>query len=264
MRSEIHILLIADIMGRPGRKAVEAILPRLRDEYSLDFIIANGENSAGGYGMTEKVAHELFDLGIDCLTSGNHIWEQKGILPYLDSETRILRPLNYPSGAPGHGSGIFESSGFKIGVVNLEGRLFMKNIDCPFASGLSAVQRVGEETPIIVVDFHAEATSEKKALGWYLDGNVTAVIGTHTHVQTADEAVLPGGTAYITDCGMTGAFDSVIGVNKEKAIENFVNQIPRRLDLGKKDIRLDGVVIVADSTSGRATSIVRIEEVLDE
>lgn len=264
MRSEINILLIADIMGRPGRRAVEAILPRLREEYSLDFIIANGENSAGGYGLTEKVAHELFDLGIDCLTSGNHIWEQKGILPYLDSEPRILRPINYPSGAPGRGSGIFESSGFKVGVVNLEGRLFMKNIDCPFSLGFSAIQRVGEETSIIIVDFHAEATSEKKALGWYMDGKVTAVIGTHTHVQTADETVLPGGTAYITDCGMTGAFDSVIGVNKEKAIENFINQIPRRLDLGKKDIRLDGVVIVADSESGRAASIVRIEEALEE
>lgn len=264
MQNEIHILLIADIVGKPGRRAVEKILPRLKDEHSLDFVIANGENAAGGYGITQKVARELFDLGIDCITSGNHIWEHKEIIPFLNSEPKLLRPLNYPAGAPGRGSEIFEIRGIKVGVINLEGRLFMRTIDCPFAVGRVEVERMSKKTPLIIVDFHAEATSEKRAIGWFLDGKVTAVIGTHTHVQTADETILPGGTAYITDCGMTGAFDSVIGVKKEKAIERFSSQIPGRLDVAKKDIRLDAILLKADISSGRAISILKIEEKLEE
>jgi len=262
MRSEIHLLLIADIVGKPGRKAVEKILPRLKAAHSLDFIIANGENAAGGYGITQKVARELFELGIDCITSGNHVWEQKDIIPLLNSEPRILRPLNYPEGVPGRGSGIFQCGEFKIGVVNLEGRLFMRTIDCPFTAGRNEAKRMSQDASIIVVDFHAEATSEKKAFGWSLDGKVTAVLGTHTHVQTADEMILPGGTAYITDCGMTGAFDSVIGVKKKKAIERFSTQIPGRLDVAKNDVRLNAVLVKAD-TSGRALSILRMEERLE-
>jgi metallophosphoesterase (TIGR00282 family) len=263
MQNEISVLLIGDIMGKPGRKAVESILPRLRVEHSLDFIIANGENAAGGYGITQRVAQELFDLGIDCITSGNHVWEQKEAASLLASESRILRPLNYPSGTPGRGSGVFPLNDTKIGVINLQGRLFMRAIDCPFAVGTAEVEALSQETPIIIVDFHAEATSEKRALGWLMDGKVTAVIGTHTHVQTSDDTILPAGTGYITDCGMTGAFDSVIGVKKQKAIDNFVRQIPRRLDMAKDDVRMDAVVVKTDP-SGRAISILRIEERLKD
>lgn len=264
MQNEIHVLLIADIVGKPGRLAVEKILPTLKTEHSLDFIIANGENAAGGYGITQKVAQELFALGIDCITSGNHVWEHKEVISFLDSEPRILRPLNYPSGAPGRGSCIFDHTGIKIGVINLEGRLFMRTIDCPFEVGRKEIERMSEETPVIIVDFHAEATSEKRAFGWFMDGKVTAVIGTHTHVQTADETILPSGTAYITDCGMTGAFDSVIGVNKKKAIERFSSQIPRRLDVAKKDIRLNAFLVKADISTGESISILRIEQTLEE
>ena len=264
MPNEIHLLLIADIVGKPGRKVVEQILPRLRAEYALDFIIANGENAAGGYGITPTVAEELFSLGVDCITSGNHVWERKEIIAYLNTESKLLRPLNYPQGVPGRGSGIFESNGRKIGVVNLQGRLFMNAIDCPFTVGRIEVERMSRETPLIIVDFHAEATSEKKALGWALDGKVTAVIGTHTHVQTADEMIYPRGTAYITDCGMTGPFDSVIGVNKEKAVERFATQIPWRLDVAKVDLRLNAVMVRADVSSGKAISIERIERRLQE
>ncbi len=264
MQNEIRILLIADIVGRPGRKAVEKILPKLKTKHSLDFIIANGENAAGGYGLTQKVAQELFNLGIDCITSGNHVWEQKEIIPFLGSEPRVLRPLNYPPGTPGSGSGIFESKGIRIGVMNLEGRLFMRTIDCPFTVGLKEVKRLSRETPIIMVDFHAEATSEKKAFGWFVDGKVTASVGTHTHVQTADEMILPGGTAYITDCGMTGAFDSVIGVKKKKAIKRFLSQLPGRLSVAKEDVRINAVLVRADVSSGKAISILRIEQSLQE
>ncbi len=264
MRNEIHILLIADIMGRPGRKAVERLLPELRIEYPLDFVIANGENSAGGYGITHRIAQEIFDLGINCITSGNHIWAQKEVISLLNSDARVLRPLNYPPGVPGNGSGIYESDGIRIGVINLQGRLYMSSIDCPFRLGHNEVETMAKETPLIIVDFHAEATSEKKAFGWFMDGQVTALIGTHTHVQTADETILPGGTAYISDCGMTGAFDSVIGVNKEKAVENFLTQIPRRLDVAKEDIRMNAVLVKADVHTGKAISIVRIERSLEE
>jgi len=264
MPNEIHLLLIADIVGKPGRKVVEQILPRLRAEYALDFIIANGENAAGGYGITPTVAEELFSLGVDCITSGNHVWERKEIIAYLNTESKLLRPLNYPQGVPGRGSGIFESNGRKIGVVNLQGRLFMNAIDCPFTVGRIEVEHMSRETPLIIVDFHAEATSEKKALGWALDGKVTAVIGTHTHVQTADEMIYPRGTAYITDCGMTGPFDSVIGVNKEKAVERFATQIPWRLDVAKVDLRFNAVMVRADVSSGKAISIERIERRLQE
>lgn len=255
----VKILFIGDIVGAPGRQAVARELHRLIDRYRIDLVIANGENAAGGFGITEEKAKELFSLGIDVLTSGNHVWDKKESFPYIRREDRLVRPANYPPETIGRGSTIVRTAGgISIGVLNLEGRVFMNSLDCPFRAAEREITQLQEKTSIIVVDFHAEATSEKVALGWHLDGRVSAVIGTHTHVQTADERILPGGTAYMTDAGMTGSFDSVIGVKKELAIERFLTQMPVRFEVAKKDIRLNGLVMELDETSGSALSVERI------
>ena len=208
----MKILFIGDIVGSPGREAIKNLLPELKKDYGLDFVIANAENAAGGSGITAKVAEELFDYGVDVLTSGDHIWKKREIFEIINQEERILRPLNFPSGAPGRGYGVFKvKGGLKVGVINVNGRVFMDALECPFKTTRAARDELAKETNIIIVDIHAEATSEKVALGWYLDGKVSAVLGTHTHIQTAVERILPEGTAFLTDAGMTGPYDSVIG-----------------------------------------------------
>jgi len=255
----VKILFIGDIIGKPGRQALSRELDRLVDRHCIDLVIVNGENSAGGFGLTQETARELFDLGVHCITSGNHIWDKKEQVPLVLADPRIVRPANYPDGVPGSGSTIISTpGGVKVAVLNLEGRVFMKYLDCPFRVADREIDRLKQETSIIFVDFHAEATSEKAALGWYLDGRVSAVVGTHTHVQTADERILTGGTAYMTDAGMTGSFDSVIGIGKDEAIHKFLTQLPVKFEIPKKDIRINGVVIGVDEQSGRAVSIERI------
>jgi len=255
----VNILFIGDVIGKPGRQVVSRELHRLVDQYRLDLVIANGENAAGGFGITEETAKDLFKSGINFLTSGNHIWDKKDSLEFITREERLLRPANYPPGTAGRGSAVVRTpGGAKVGVLNLEGRVFMNNLDCPFRTADREVARLREETPIIFVDFHAEATSEKTSLGWYLDGRVSALVGTHTHVQTADERILPGGTAYLTDAGMTGAFDSVIGVRKDEPIEKFLTQVPVKFEIAKNNLRLNGVVITVDEGSGRAVGIERV------
>lgn len=257
----MKILFVGDIVGRAGRLALEARLNRLVDIHNVDLVVVNGENAAAGFGLTLDVARELFELGVDVITSGNHIWDKKEILPYLDAQPCLLRPANYPGGAPGRGAGVFTTSaGIRVGVVNLEGRVFMSNLECPFRAADQLVAELRRQTPVILVDFHAEATSEKAALGCYLDGRVSAVVGTHTHVQTADERILPGGTAYITDAGMTGSRDAVIGIRKELAIERFLTLLPVRFEVAKKDPVLSGVLFEIDETTGRATGVSRVLE----
>jgi len=259
-RGQVKVLFIGDIVGTVGRAAVKALLPALIDRYKIDFVVANGENAAGGFGITEKVASEIFGYGVNIMTSGNHIWDKKESIPYIAKEHRIIRPVNYPPGVPGYGSVVTTlPSGTKLGVVNISGRVFMSNIDCPFRVGRDEIERVQKETKCIIVDFHAEATSEKIAFGYFIDGKVSAVIGTHTHVQTADEKILPGGTAYITDIGMTGPADSVIGIEKEQIIERFLLQMPRKFDTARGGGILSAAVIELDEKSGKATAIQRLQ-----
>ena len=256
----MKILIIGDIVGKPGRKIIGALLPGLLDD-GIDFVVANGENAAGGMGITPDVADELMHLGIDVVTSGNHIWRKKEILPYLDDQPRLLRPANYPLGTPGGGAQVYRAmNGTTVGVMNLEGRVFMRPLESPFAVAEEILARLRRETPIIIVDFHAEATSEKRALGFFLDGKVSAVIGTHTHVQTADEHILPGGTAYITDAGMTGPVNSVIGVKKEIAIERFVTMLPNKFETAGGEAELQGVIIEVDEQTGMTVEVHRIRQ----
>ena len=255
----VRILFIGDIVGSPGRTAISRELHRLVDRHAVDLVIANGENAAGGFGITPDTAAELYRQGVHLLTSGNHIWDKKDNSGFLDREERIIRPLNYPPGTPGRGSTVIETpAGIKVGVLNLEGRVYMKNLDCPFRCADAELAQLRKETSIILLDFHAETTSEKASLGWYLDGRVSALVGTHTHVQTADERILPNGTAYITDVGMTGSFDSVIGVDKGQAIQRFLTQQSVKFDIPKKDLRINAVVIGIDTKTGKAVSIERI------
>jgi metallophosphoesterase (TIGR00282 family) len=255
----VKLLFIGDIIGKPGREALSRELHRIVDRHYVDLVIANGENAAGGFGLTQETAQDLFKCGVHVLTSGNHIWDKKDSLEYIKREERIVRPANYPEGTPGRGATIARTpGGTKVGILNLEGRVFMNNLECPFRCADREIAKLKEETPIVFVDFHAEATSEKVSLGWYLDGRVSAVVGTHTHVQTADERILTAGTAYMTDAGMTGSFDSVIGVRKEDAIEKFVTQRPAKFEVAKKDIRINAVVIEIDEKSGLALGIERI------
>ena len=248
------ILAIGDIVGKPGRQALNEILPDLRQEYGLDLVIANAENTAGGLGVTQATASELLDAGADVLTSGNHIWAQKEIIPYLDSEMPILRPLNYPPGVPGRGYIITRQAM----VVNLIGRTFMSNFDCPFRAMDQLLGELKDRPPVIIVDFHAEATSEKVAMGRYLDGRVSAVLGTHTHVGTIDTQVLPQGTAYVTDIGMTGPVDSIIGDDADTVLQRFLTMIPYRITVGKGKTTFNAVLVRVDDNSGRAISIERI------
>jgi metallophosphoesterase (TIGR00282 family) len=258
----MKILFIGDIVGHPGRRIVKEALPRLVEEYSPDLILANAENAAGGFGITPPLVEELLDLGIAVLTSGNHIWDKREIVSYLTehADGRLLRPANYPGQVPGHGHYIGKTrSGINYAVLNLQGRVFMPAIDCPFRTADVLLAALPAEIKVRIVDMHAEATSEKQAMGWYLDGRVTAVLGTHTHIPTADEAILPQGTAYVTDLGMTGPYDSVIGIEKRSVIQKFLNQIPARFDVAKGGVRFCGALIEADPQTGRAVSIQRIE-----
>ena len=249
------VLVVGDVIGKPGRRAVNMLLPDLRQQYGLDMVIANAENLAGGVGLTSTTAMELLDAGVDVLTSGNHIWAQKEIIPYLDGEMPILRPLNYPPGVPGRG---YIVKG-QVLVVNLIGRTFMGNFDCPFRAMEQLLAELKPKPPVIIIDFHAEATSEKIALGRYLDGRVSAVLGTHTHVGTIDTQLLPQGTAYVTDIGMTGPADSVIGVETEAVIDRFLTMIPHRLPVeGKGKTIFNAILVSIDKDSGKAISIDRI------
>jgi len=250
----VLILGIGDVIGRPGRRAVNKVLHGLRQQYEFDLVIANAENAAGGFGTTLTTARELLDAGIDVLTSGNHIWAQKEIIPYLDSEMPILRPLNYPPGVPGRGFILND----RALVVNLIGRTFMSNFDCPFRAMDKLLSELKTRPPVIIVDFHAEATSEKVALGRYLDGRVSAVLGTHTHVGTIDTQLLPNGTAYVTDIGMTGPVDSVIGDDAEAVIQRFLTMRPHHLSVGRGKTVFNAIMIKVDEESGKAINIERI------
>jgi 2',3'-cyclic-nucleotide 2'-phosphodiesterase len=256
----MKILFIGDIVGKPGRDAIAALVPGLRREFDLDFVIANAENAAGGSGITYDSSRALFSAGVDVLTSGDHIWKKKDIFDFIEHEERLLRPVNYPSCAPGRGFGVFtNAAGKKIGVINVNGRVFMEALECPFRTALEAAEKIRAVTPNIVVDVHAEATSEKVALGWYLDGKVSAVLGTHTHIQTADERVLPQGTGYLTDAGMTGPYDSVIGRQIDCVLQKFVTAIPTRFDVALENVQLHGVVVDIDDATGRARVLTRIQ-----
>lgn len=259
----MRILFIGDIVGEPGRRAIKELVPKIVKREKIDFIVANGENVAGGSGITPMLADELLGYGVDVITSGDHIWKRKEITERLSQDARILRPANYPREAPGFGSTVIQSkSGTDVGVINIQGRVFMQAIEDPFRVVKSEVDRIKNKARVIIVDIHAEATSEKMALGWLLDGSVSAVIGTHTHVQTADEKILPKGTAFLTDAGMTGPFDSVIGRNKEQILTRFMTQMPTKFEMAEGDIQLHGAVIDIDEKTGKANSIKRIQEKL--
>ena len=255
----MRILLIGDTIGKPGRSAVQQLLPGLRREYKLDLVVANGENAAAGFGITEETAQDLLDGGVDVITSGGHIWDRKEIIPHLDGPLPILRPLNYPPGVPGNGHR-------KMGdvlVVNVMGRVFVKEIDCPFRAMDSLLDRFDPPPPVVVVDFHAEATSEKEALGWYLDGRVSVVVGTHTHVPTADARILPKGTAYVTDLGKVGPINSIIGNTPEDVLERFLYQTPNRLGVPGGPVSFNSVLVEVDPESGRASSIQRVDRTVE-
>lgn len=255
----MNILVIGDVVGRPGRTVLASLLPDIVDRCNVDFIVANGENAAGGFGLTPAIADELFDYGVDVLTSGNHIWDKKEIYQYLDDTDRIVRPANYPESVPGKGYTIaYISNEVKVAVVSLSGRVFLAHVDCPFRTADNLLHKLRTETPIILIDFHAEATAEKVALGWYLDGRASAVLGTHTHVQTADERVLPKGTAYVTDIGMCGPRDSVIGIESDIIVNKFLTQMPTHFKVARGAAVFNAVLIDMDISTGRAKSIVRI------
>ena len=255
----MKILFIGDIIGRPGRRAVRELVPALIEDYRIDLVIANCENAAAGFGITREIVEELYNSSIDVLTSGNHIWDKREVLGFIADYETLLRPANYPAKVPGTGAVLMPTAaGDYVGVLNLAGRTFMYPIDCPFVTAKSKIAELRAKTKVIIVDIHAEATSEKKALGWYLDGEVSAVLGTHTHVQTADNEILPQGTAFISDVGMTGPFDSVIGIKKDAIIERFLTQIPNKFDVAKGDVRLQGVLLDVDAVTGIANSIERI------
>jgi len=267
----VKLLFIGDVVGQPGRRAVRELLPGLREQHALDFVIANGENSAGGSGITPGTAEEIFSAGVDVITSGDHLWDQKEVTQLLAHEKRFLRPLNYPPEVPGQGSGVFQVQSSRSGlpgpisiaVLNVQGRTFMQpQLNNPFPLAVGEVTRLREQTRIIFVDFHAEATSEKIALGRYLDGQVSAVVGTHTHVQTADEQIFPGGTAYLSDAGFTGPQESVLGREIEPVIKRFLTAMPQRFEVAKNRVQLHGAVIEIDETSGKALKIQRVSEAL--
>lgn len=258
----MNILFVGDIVGKPGRRVLAQLLPDLRREFSVDLVIANGENSAGGFGITRETFEEILACGVDVVTGGNHTWQAREVLTLLDSDLRLLRPANYPAGTPGRGGGVFHPSKgrstTRVAVLNLEGRIFMEPLDSPFRVGWDQVELLRRETPVVVIDIHAEATSEKAALAWYLDGRVSAVVGTHTHVQTADERLLPNGTAFITDVGMTGPRDSIIGMGREEVLQRFLTLLPTRFDVAKGPAQLNAILLDIDDESGRARGIQRV------
>lgn len=257
----MKVLFLGDIFGKPGRDCIKEKLMEIVEKNSVDVVIANGENAAGGLGITPKISDSLLKLGIDVITSGNHIYKKKEIYDYIEKEPRLLKPANYPPNTPGNGFYILSNDKIKnkkVAVINICGRVFIENLDCPFRCVDSIINAVSKQTPIIIVDFHGEVTSEKAAMGWFLDGRVSAVVGTHTHVQTADERILPGGTAYITDVGMVGPRNSVIGIRKEIVIERFINLMPQKFKVANDDNWISGVLIDIDENSGRSKNISRI------
>ena len=261
----IRLLFIGDIVGRPGRDLVRRGTAALRDYHQVDLVVANAENAAAGFGLTRELGEHILDSGVDVMTSGNHIWDKKEAVDYIGIEPRLLRPANFPAGVPGNGSYVARTAGgASVGVINVMGRVFMHPIDDPFAVVLKEIEKLRQRARVIFVDFHAEATSEKLAMGWHLDGRVTAVVGTHTHVQTADERILPRGTAYLTDVGMTGPHDSIIGVEVEPALGRFLTGMPARFETASGNPRLNGVIVEADETTGLATDIERVSYALDE
>ncbi|HYT76002.1 MAG TPA: TIGR00282 family metallophosphoesterase [Vicinamibacterales bacterium] len=255
----MRILFVGDIFGRPGREIARRAIPLLVERESLDFVIANVENSAAGFGVTGDIADTILGYGADVMTTGNHLWDKKEVLEYIPRQPKLLRPANFPAGAPGRGSYLGRTrTGEPVGVINVMGRIFMQPLDDPFAVVVKEIEALRGKTRVIVVDFHAEATSEKVAMGWHLDGRVTAVFGTHTHVQTADERILPKGTAYLTDAGMTGPHDSIIGVTTELALTRFVTGMPAKFEASNGPGRLNAVIITADPSNGKATAIERL------
>lgn len=256
----MKVILVGDIVGKSGRRALKALLPKVVEKYKVDFVIANGENAAGGFGITEQVAQEIFKSGVHVITGGNHIWDKKEAVKYLDMEKRVLRPLNYPPSVPGFGSIVHGfNSGIKLVVINLAGRVFMQNLDCPFRTMERELERLKEISKFIIVDFHAEATSEKLAMGHFLDGKVSAVLCTHTHVQTADDKILHGGTAYITDVGMTGPENSIIGMDKDIVFGRFLTQMPIKFEAAKGDAVFSAVIVEIDMNTGKSLAIRRLQ-----
>lgn len=255
----LKVLVIGDVVGRPGRNGLKEYLKTNGSQY--DLIIANGENAAGGKGITAEIVYEFFNYGVDLITMGNHVWDKKEIVKFIEDEPHLIRPANYPPNSPGQGSALLElAENIKIGVINLAGRIFLPALDCPFRTGQALIQEIRKETPIIIVDFHAEATSEKVAMGWYLDGQVSAVLGTHTHIQTADERILPEGTAYISDIGMTGPRNSVLGVKKELILERFLTQLPTRFQIAGGEVIFNAVSLQINPHTGKCLHISRIKE----
>ena len=256
----MRVLFLGDIVGRPGRRAVKELLPSLYEEYDPHLVIANGENAAGGNGITRKTADEIFLSGVDILTMGNHVWDQKEVYDFIDEEDRIIRPANYPPDTPGRGYVItYSRDNSKVGIINLSGRVYLPALDCPFRMLDEILPIINKQTKVIIVDFHAEATSEKMALAWYADGRVSVVIGTHTHIQTADERILPGGTEYITDAGMTGPQNSILGVKVEAVLEKFLTQRPVRFEVASGPVQLNAIYLEIDNEKGITTTIKRIQ-----
>ncbi len=258
MAKPVTVLCVGDVFGEPGRRAIQLLLPKIRKQHDVDLAVVNVENAASGAGVTPPIARAFLDQGVDVMTSGNHIWDKKEIIEYIVKENLLLRPANYPAGTPGSGSIVVKAGPHKVAVLNIMGRVFLPMLDCPFRKADEEVARLRQETPLIVVDAHCEATSESQALGWYLDGRVSAVVGTHRHVQTADERLLPKGTAYITDLGMTGPTDSVIGVEPEIALSRFLTQMPNRFEPAKGPVALHGALVRIDPETGRGLSIERL------
>jgi len=255
----LNVLIIGDLVGRPGRNALKQYLHDKSQDF--DFIMVNGENAAGGKGITQEIVYELYNSSVDFITLGNHTWDKKEILQFIDRDLNLIRPANYPPGTPGKGSKVITlRNKQKIGIINLSGRVFLHNLDCPFRAADTIIKEMREETPIIIIDFHAEATSEKIAFGWYMDGQVSAVVGTHTHVQTADERILPQGTAYISDIGMTGPRNSVLGMDKDVIIRKFLTQMPMRFDVAKGEVLFCAVALKIDESTGKCMDIQRIQE----
>lgn len=256
----VKILALGDVIGEPGRNAVFLYLPEMIKSIQADFVIINGENSAGGFGITAEIAQNLFLAGADIITTGNHVWKQKDMPEFLNSSPKVLRPANYPPGAPGSGAAIIEKHGIKFGVINLLGRVFMDPMDCPFRTATEELNKMQSIADIKIIDFHAEATSEKVAMGWHLDGAASLVFGTHTHIQTADEHVLPGGTGYITDIGMVGPWDSIIGMEKTNILKRFRTCLPGKLEVAKNDIHIEGIIVDINTQEGKTEKITRLQK----
>ncbi|WP_134687113.1 TIGR00282 family metallophosphoesterase [Brevibacillus migulae] len=254
----MKLLFIGDIVGSPGREIVKDYLPRLKRKYQPTFIVANGENAANGKGITEKIVKELFEAGVQAITLGNHTWDNKEIFEFIDDQDRVIRPANFPPGTPGKGITYIKQPEGELAIINLQGRTFLPPLDCPFAKADELVEQARKRTKYIFVDFHAEVTSEKQALSWYLDGRISGLVGTHTHVQTGDERILPQGTAYLTDAGMCGPSDGILGMDREVVIKKFRTQLPVRFEVASGPTQLNGVVITLDKASGKATKIERI------